>query len=83
MTDNLIGKQLGKYQIQAALGKGGMGMVYIGYDPLLDRKVAIKILAPHLVWEEGFVERFLREARAAARIKHPNIVTVYDVGQEQ
>jgi serine/threonine-protein kinase len=60
-----------------------MGMVYMGYDPLLDRKVAIKVLAPHLVWEEGFVERFLREARAAARIKHPNIVTVYDVGQEQ
>jgi ABC-type branched-subunit amino acid transport system substrate-binding protein/predicted Ser/Thr protein kinase len=83
MTNNLVGKQLGKYQIQAALGKGGMGMVYIGYDPLLDRKVAIKVLAPHLVWEEGFVERFLREARAAARIKHPNIVTVYDVGQEQ
>jgi len=83
MTNQLAGKQLGKYQIQAALGKGGMGMVYAGYDPLLDRKVAIKVLAPHLVWEEGFVERFLREARAAARIKHPNIVTVYDVGQEQ
>lgn len=83
MTGNLVGKQLGKYQIEAALGKGGMGMVYRGYDPLLDRRVAIKVLAPHLVWEEGFVERFLREARAAARIKHPNIVTVYDVGQEQ
>jgi ABC-type branched-subunit amino acid transport system substrate-binding protein len=83
MTDKLAGKQLGKYQIQAALGRGGMGMVYAGYDPLLDREVAIKILAPHLVWEEGFVERFLREARAAARIKHPNIVTVYDVGQEE
>jgi ABC-type branched-subunit amino acid transport system substrate-binding protein len=83
MTDKLVGEQLGKYQIQAALGKGGMGMVYAGYDPLLDRKVAIKVLAPHLVWEEGFVERFLREARAAARIKHPNIVTVYDVGQEE
>ena len=83
MTNQLAGKQLGKYQIQAALGKGGMGMVYAGYDPLLDRKVAIKVLAPHLVWEEGFVERFLREARAAARIKHPHIVTVYDVGQER
>ncbi len=83
MTEKLIGSQLGKYQIQASLGKGGMGMVYMGYDPQLDRKVAIKVLAPHLVWEEGFVERFLREARAAARIKHPNIVTVYDVGQEQ
>ena len=83
MTQQLVGKNLGKYQIQAALGKGGMGMVYAGYDPLLDRKVAIKVLAPHLIWEEGFVERFLREARAAARIKHPHIVTVYDVGQEQ
>ena len=83
MTENLVGKQLGKYQIKAILGKGGMGMVYLGYDPMLDRRVAIKVLAPHLVWDEGFVERFLREARAAARIKHPNIVTVYDVGQEQ
>ncbi len=83
MTENLIGSQLGKYQIQSSLGRGGMGMVFLGYDPQLDRKVAIKVLAPHLVWEEGFVERFLREARAAARIKHPNIVTVYDVGQEQ
>lgn len=83
MTDKLSGSQLGKYQIQASLGKGGMGMVYIGYDPQLDRQVAIKVLAPHLVWEEGFVERFLREARAAARIKHANIVTVFDVGQEQ
>ena len=83
MTENLVGKRLGKYQIKAILGKGGMGMVYLGYDPMLDRRVAIKVLAPHLVWDEGFVERFLREARAAARIKHPNIVTVYDVGQEQ
>ncbi len=83
MTGKLVGSQLGKYQIQASLGKGGMGIVYMGYDPQLDRKVAIKVLAPHLIWEEGFVERFLREARAAARIKHPNIVIVYDVGQEQ
>jgi len=59
-----------------------MGTVYLAYDPLLDRRVAVKVLAPHLVWEEGFVERFLREARAAARLKHPNIVTIYDVGQE-
>ncbi len=83
MTNGLVGKQLSKYQIQAEIGKGGMGMVYLGYDPLLDRKVAIKVLAPHLVWEEGFVERFLREARAAARLKHPNIVTIHDVGREE
>jgi branched-chain amino acid transport system substrate-binding protein len=82
MPSNLVDTRLGKYEIQAEIGKGGMGIVYLGYDPLLDRQVAIKVLAPHLVWEEGFVERFLREARAAARIKHPNIVTIHDVGQE-
>jgi serine/threonine protein kinase len=58
-----------------------MGAVYKAYDPTLDRFVALKVLAPHLVWEEEFVERFLREARAAARLKHPNLVTIYDVGR--
>jgi serine/threonine-protein kinase len=79
---NLIGSRLGKYQIQAEIGRGGMGAVYKGYDPMLDRFVAVKVLAPHLVWEQEFVERFLREARAAARLKHPHIVTIHDVGQE-
>jgi len=82
VTGDLVGRRLGKYEIQAEIGRGGMGTVYLAYDPLLDRRVAVKVLAPHLVWEEGFVERFLREARAAARLKHPNIVTIYDVGQE-
>ena len=82
MTGDRVGRRLGKYEIQAEIGRGGMGTVYLAYDPLLDRRVAVKVLAPHLVWEEGFVERFLREARAAARLKHPNIVTIYDVGQE-
>jgi serine/threonine-protein kinase len=72
---------LGKYQIVEELGRGGMGAVYKGYDPLLERTVAIKLLAPHLVWEKDFVERFLREARAAARLDHPNIIHIYDVGQ--
>lgn len=81
MSNDLVGKRLGKYQIQAEIGKGGMGRVYLGYDPMLDRRVAIKVLAPHLVWETSFVERFLREARSAARLKHANIVTIYDVGQ--
>jgi hypothetical protein len=82
MTGNLVGKRLGKYEIQAEIGKGGMGIVYKGYDPLLDRQVAVKVLAPHLVWEPGFVERFLREARSAARLKHTGIVGIYDVGQQ-
>ncbi len=83
MAPNLVGTQLGKYQLRAEIGRGGMGTVYLGYDPMLDRKVAIKVLAPHLVWEPGFVERFLREARSAARLRHPNIVTIYDVGQQE
>jgi len=82
MNNNLIGSQLGKYEIQNKIGQGGMGTVYKGYDPLLDRYVAVKVLAPHLVWEQEFVERFLREARSAARMKHPHIVTIHDVGQE-
>ncbi len=79
---SLIGSRLGKYQIQAEIGRGGMGVVYLGYDPQLGRQVAIKVLAPHLAWEKEFIERFLREARAAARLKHPNIVTIHDVGQK-
>jgi len=82
MTEHLVGTKLGKYEIQAEIGRGGMGAVYRGYDPLLDRYVAVKVLAPHLVWEQRFVERFLREARAAARLKHPHIVTIHDVGHE-
>jgi len=82
VINNLIGRQLGKYEIQAEIGRGGMGLVYRGYDHLLDRRVAIKVLAPHLVWEPGFVERFLREARSAARLKHASIVTIFDVDQE-
>jgi len=79
----LVGSVLGKYEIKAELGRGGMGSVFLGRDPLLDREVAIKVLAPYLIWDREFVERFLREARAAARLKHPHIVTIYDVGQEE
>ena len=79
---NLIGKTLGKYQVLEEIGRGGMGAVYKGYDPHLSRPVAIKVLAPHLVWEQEFVTRFLQEARAAACLQHPNIVTIFDVGEQ-
>ncbi len=81
MESNLGGTQLGKYDIQDEVGRGGMGVVYKGHDPALDRSVAVKVLAPHLVWEKEFVERFVREARSAARLKHANIVAIHDVGQ--
>jgi len=81
-SSNLVGTRLGKYEIRAEIGRGGMGTVYKGYDPMLDSWVAVKVLAPHLVWEQKFIERFIREARAARKLRHPGIVTVYDVGQE-
>jgi serine/threonine-protein kinase len=77
---------LGKYQIQTILGKGKMGIVYLGLDPDIDRKVAIKVLHPHLCEGEAgqdFVRRFRREAQAAARSFHTNIVTVFELGKHQ
>ena len=79
---SLVGSRLGKYELHSEIGRGGMGAVYKGYDPQLDRFVAVKVLAPHLAWEQEFVERFLREARAVARLNHPSIVVIHDVGQE-
>ncbi len=73
---------LGKYQIIQEIGRGGMGAVYKAHDPFLNRTVAIKVLAPHLAWEQAFVDRFLREARAVAQLRHPNIIDVHDVGQD-
>jgi serine/threonine protein kinase len=79
---NLSGTQLGKYRIYNELGRGGMGAVYRGYDPALDRLVAIKVLAPHLTWEPRFVDRFLAEARTVAKLSHRNIVAIYDVDHQ-
>ena len=78
---DLEGSQLGKYELHTEIGRGGMGIVYRGYDPDLTRTVAIKILPPQLAWDQTFVERFVREARAAAQLNHPHIVTIHDVGE--
>ncbi len=79
--DELIGSVIdGKYRIQHLLGRGGMGAVYAATHLQLDRKVAVKILRPDLVTENSAVARFAREARATARIEHPNAVNVYDFG---
>jgi serine/threonine protein kinase len=72
----------GRYRIERELGRGGMASVYLARDAELERPVAIKILAPHLASEPGFYERFVREARMAARLSHPNIVQVFDAGEE-
>lgn len=79
---NLTGKRLGNYRVLAALGQGGMAKVYKGYQSMLDRYVAIKVLAPHFATDEEFRARFQREAAAIARLRHSNIVQVHDFGIE-
>ena len=70
-----------RYRVDAKIGEGGMAFVYRGYDLLLHRQVAIKVLRPQFAADEDFVQRFYQEARAAARLSHPKIVNTYDVGE--
>lgn len=72
--------QLGRYELTGEPMTGGMGAVYIGIDPVLDRKVAVKILHRHLTSQKGFRDRFLREAKILAKLKHKNITQVYEAG---
>lgn len=72
---------LGKYQILATLGQGGFGVVHKATDLALERTVALKVLAPYLMADPAFAAQFTQEARLAARLNHPHIVTVYDVGR--
>jgi chaperonin cofactor prefoldin len=71
-----------RYELQSQLGRGGMAEVFRAHDRRLDREVAVKVLAPHLLADARSVERFDREARAAASLNHPNIVNVYDAINE-
>ena len=73
----------GRYQLIRQIATGGMASIYEGIDTRLDRKVAVKIMHPHLAQDEQFVERFIREAKAAAALSHPNIVNVQDQGWNQ
>ncbi|MFQ5789608.1 MAG: serine/threonine-protein kinase, partial [Acidobacteriota bacterium] len=72
--------KLGKFRIVRRLGRGGMGAVYEGHDPGLDRRVAIKTLTTEAIADQESRNRFEREARAAAKLQHPNIVTIYELG---
>ena len=74
--------RLGKYEIRRVLGQGGMGIVYEAFDTDLDRSVALKVLNRDLCKNPRFIDRFKREARAAARLSHPNITHVYSIGEE-
>ena len=82
MNDELIGTTLGHCVIDELLGQGGMARVYRGKQKNLDRYVAIKVLPPYYAADPAFVDRFKLEARAMAKLSHPNIVTVHDAGEE-
>jgi serine/threonine protein kinase len=80
---NLVGQTLNRYQITRLLGEGGMGAVYRANDATLQREVAIKVMHDNFAHQKDFQERFLQEARTAARMNHPGIVQVFDFGQDQ
>lgn len=78
MIDTILNN---RYRLDAVIGQGGMAVVYRGYDLLLRRQVAVKVLRPQHAADQTFVQRFYEEARAAAKLSHPNIVNTYDVGE--
>ncbi len=80
----LIGEIIdGRYQLTRVVGSGGMATIYAAIDLRLDRQVAVKVMHSHLAQDEQFVSRFIREAKAAASLSHPNIVAVLDQGWNQ
>src|SRR5690606_9106598 len=78
----MIGKTIQGYRVDALLGEGGMGKVYLAVDLALDRKVAIKNLNANLVYDPTFLQRFTNEARILSRLSHPNIALLYNYIQE-
>jgi serine/threonine-protein kinase len=77
-----MSSKIGKYEVLDVLGRGGMGVVYKAYDPILDREIALKTMTAEGLKDPVLKERFYREARAAGRLRHPNIVTIYELGEE-
>src|SRR5213083_2111172 len=78
---SLVGKQIGHYQVLSLLGAGGMGEVYLAEDARLKRKVALKLLPAGLTANQDRLRRFEQEAQAASALNHPNIITIYEIGQ--
>src|SRR5688572_11685251 len=78
----LRGQRLGSYELVELIGRGGMAVVYRALQPALRRHVAIKVLPAYFVHEEDFLARFQKEAELVAHLEHPNILPIYDFGQE-
>ncbi len=76
-----IGDKIGKYEIRLKLGSGGMGAVYLAFDPMIEREVALKVLSPELSRSPTALQRFLGEARAIGRLNHSHIVSIYEIDQ--
>src|SRR5262249_3463263 len=77
------GKQIGRYQVLELIGSGGIASVYQAFDPKFERHVALKLLHTPFLLQEEFRKRFLREAQATARLRHPGIIEVFDYGQTE
>ena len=76
-------QRIGRYTVRERIGAGGFATVYVAYDPTLDRLVALKVLHPHLAYDASIRRQFVREGRALARVRHPNVVTVFDAGEAE
>ena len=82
MEDSMVGRFLGQYKLLALIGKGGMARVYKSIQPDLERYVAVKLLHPSVAADEEFLARFRREAKAAASLRHPHVVQIFDFGHQ-
>ncbi len=80
VNDPLIGRRIDHFEIRALLGEGGMGTVYLAHDLSLERPVALKVLRRELIAKQNLVDRLVLEARAQARLQHPNVITIYYIG---
>jgi eukaryotic-like serine/threonine-protein kinase len=82
-SDDLVGRKVGHFRIVALVGEGGMGVVYKAFDERLHRTIALKVLPEKAIREESHRRRFLREARSAAAVAHPNVAAIHDVGEDE
>jgi len=76
-----VGIKLGRYEIRAKIGAGGMGEMFLAQDTKLDRKVALKILPAEVAANQDRMRRFVQEAKAASALNHPNIITIYEIDE--